>query len=149
MVRWWKFRCASVIKNPNSERLFQIAGKHKISVIDEAQKIENVGSILKLFVDYDKEIQVFAGGTLDIKDKYSFDFPPIISKAQWETFLQQFWKDAETFALQVEQLSEEQLNVDFTNPNYGSYYRNIDGMIEHSYYHLGQIILINKLITSK
>jgi hypothetical protein len=62
--------------------LLQIAGKHKISVIDEAQKIENVGSILKLFVDYDKEIQVFAGGTLDIKDKYSFDFPPIISKAQ-------------------------------------------------------------------
>jgi hypothetical protein len=90
--------------------------------------------------------QVFAGGTLDIKDKYSFDFPPITSQEQWNTFLQVFWKDAEIFANHVEQLTEEQLNADFTNPNYGSYYRNIDGMIEHSYYHLGQISLIKKML---
>jgi hypothetical protein len=90
--------------------------------------------------------QVFKGGPLDIKDKFSFDFPPITSQEQWETFLQRFWKDAETFAQHVEQLTDEQLNADFTNPNYGSYYRNIDGMIEHSYYHLGQISLIKKMV---
>ena len=91
--------------------------------------------------------KVFAGGTLDIKDKYSFDFSPITAQEQWEAFLQRFWKDAETFAQHVEQLTDEQLKADFTNPNYGSYYRNIDGMIEHSYYHLGQIVLIKKLIS--
>ncbi len=33
--------------------------------------------------------------------------------------------------------------------NTGDYLRNIDGMIEHSYYHLGQIVLIEKLILGK
>ena len=93
--------------------------------------------------------KVFAGGTLDIKDKYSFDFSPITAQEQWEAFLQRFWKDAETFAQHVEQLTDEQLNADFTNPNYGSYYRNIDGMIEHSYYHLGQILLIKKMLLTE
>ncbi|RAR50928.1 DinB family protein [Flavobacterium lacus] len=92
--------------------------------------------------------QVFKGGPLAIKDKYSFDFPPITSQEQWETFLQRFWNDAETFAKQVEQLTDKQLDSNFTNPNYGSYHRNIDGMIEHSYYHLGQIVLIKKLISA-
>jgi len=93
--------------------------------------------------------QVFRSGTLDIKDKYSFDFPPITSQVQWNSFLTTFWNDAETFANHVEQLSEEQLQHYFTDEKYGTYYRNIDCMIEHSYYHLGQIVLIKKLITSQ
>lgn len=117
------------------------------------QKISNLNtiSILAQHIHYyiNGINQVFAGGTLDIKDKYSFDFPPITAQEQWEAFLQRFLKDAERFAQYVEQLSEEQLNADFTNPNYGSYYRNIDGMIEHSYYHLGQIVLLKKLIASQ
>ena len=92
--------------------------------------------------------QVFKGGTLAIKDKYSFDFPPITSQEQWENFLSTFWNDSETFAHHVEQLSEEQLQHYFTDEKYGTYYRNIDGMIEHSYYHLGQIVLIKKLISA-
>ncbi|WP_415061030.1 DUF1572 domain-containing protein [Flavobacterium sp.] len=116
------------------------------------QKVSNLNTIALLAQHIHYYInginQVFAGGTLDIKDKYSFDFPPITTQEQCEAFLQRFWKDAETFAQYVEQLTDEQLNADFTNPNYGSYYRNIDGMIEHSYYHLGQISLIKKMILS-
>jgi hypothetical protein len=93
--------------------------------------------------------QVFKGGTLEIKDKYSFDFPPITSQEQWENFLTTFWNDSETFAHHVEQLSEEQLQHYFTDEKYGTYYRNIDAMIEHSYYHLGQIVLIKKFISAK
>ncbi|HEX2901409.1 MAG TPA: DUF1572 domain-containing protein, partial [Bacteroidia bacterium] len=40
-------------------------------------------------------LNVFQGGPLEIKDKFSFDFPPIQSQAQWETFLTRFWDDAE------------------------------------------------------
>lgn len=116
------------------------------------QKVGNLNTIALLAQHIHYYInginQVFAGGTLDIKDKYSFDFSPITSQEQWEIFLQRFWKDAETFTQYVEQLTDEQLNADFTNPNYGSYYRNIDGMIEHSYYHLGQIALIKKMLIS-
>jgi uncharacterized protein len=52
-----------LLQNPNSERLAQITGKNKFIVIDEAQKIDNIGSILKLFADYHKNTQVIASGS--------------------------------------------------------------------------------------
>ena len=117
------------------------------------KKVDNLNTIALLAQHIHYYInginQVFNGGTLDIKDKYSFDFPPITSQEQWENFLATFWKDAETFASHVEQLTQEQLHQHFTDEKYGTYYRNIDAMIEHSYYHLGQIVLIKKLIDSQ
>jgi hypothetical protein len=89
---------------------------------------------------------VLEGGSLDIKDKYSFDFPPIQSQKEWENFLTTFWKDTEEFALLIEQMPEERLKAVFVDEKYGTYQRNIDGMIEHSYYHLGQIVLIKKIL---
>lgn len=91
---------------------------------------------------------VFKGGTLDIKDKFSFDFAPITSQKQWDTFLTKFWNDAEEFASLIEQMPDDQLSQSFVDPKYGTYLRNIDGMIEHCYYHLGQIVLIKKLLTT-
>lgn len=93
--------------------------------------------------------QVLEGGTLDIKDQYSFDFAAIKTQEQWDAFLQKFWTDAEAFAILVEQLPEPQLNEPFVKEQYGTYLRNIDAMIEHSYYHLGQIVLIKKLLTEQ
>ncbi|WP_343707793.1 DUF1572 domain-containing protein [Flavobacterium sp.] len=91
--------------------------------------------------------QVFNGGTLDIKDKFSFDFPPIRSQEQWNNFLTKFWNDAEAFASFVEQMPDENLDAVFVDAKYGTYKRNIEAMIEHSYYHLGQIVLIKKQLT--
>ncbi|MGG9972532.1 DinB family protein [Ferruginibacter sp. SUN002] len=90
-------------------------------------------------------LNVLEGGPLDIKDKFSFDMPPITSQEAWEQLLDQLWKDAEKFASFVELLTDKKLQEDFTDEKYGSYQRNIDAMIEHSYYHLGQIVLIKKL----
>jgi len=90
--------------------------------------------------------QVFKGGTLDIKDKFSFEFAPIQSQEEWETFLNKFWSTSEEFASLVEQMPDEKLDQGFVDIKYGSYRRNIDCMIEHSYYHLGQIVLIKKLL---
>lgn len=91
---------------------------------------------------------VFKGGPLDIKDKFSFDFPPVESQEQWDAFLARFWDDSEAFAVFVEQMPDEQLRQVFTDEKYGTYLRNIDAMIEHSYYHLGQIVLIKKMLTA-
>lgn len=91
---------------------------------------------------------VFKGGSLDIKDKFSFDFPPIHSQEEWNTFLTKFWASAEEFAFFIEQMPEEKLDQVFVDEKYGTYRRNIDAMIEHSYYHLGQIVLIRKLLAA-
>ncbi len=90
--------------------------------------------------------KVLKGGSLDISDKYSFDFPSELSQSDWDNFLTRFWSDAEEFALHVERLSDDQLQAVFVDEKYGTYGRNIECMIEHSYYHLGQISLIRKLI---
>jgi uncharacterized damage-inducible protein DinB len=91
-------------------------------------------------------LNVFEGGTLEIKDKYSFDLPPITSQKGWEELLNTTWNNAEKFANRVELMPDEKLVEAFVDAKYGSYQRNIDGVIEHSYYHLGQIVLIKKMI---
>ncbi|KRB56806.1 hypothetical protein [Flavobacterium sp. Root186] len=91
---------------------------------------------------------VFKGGPLDIKDKFSFDFPPITSQEDWQIFLDKFWNAAEEFASFTEQMPDEKLDQIFIDEKYGTYKRNIEAMIEHSYYHLGQIVLIKKFLTA-
>jgi uncharacterized damage-inducible protein DinB len=113
-------------------------------------KVDSFNSIAAVAQHIDYYINginnVFKGGNLDIRDQFSFDFAPITSQNQWETFLAQFWNDAETFASFLEKMTDEQLHQSFVNEKYGTYFRNIDGMIEHSYYHLGQIVLLKKMI---
>lgn len=89
--------------------------------------------------------RVFEGGPLTISDRYSFDFPAVTDAAQWAGIVSRFFEDAERLARLVEGCSAEQLHQPFVKEAYGSYQQNIEAMIEHCYYHLGQIVLIKKL----
>ena len=91
-------------------------------------------------------LKVLEGGPLDAHDKYSFDLPLIQSDEDWEKLLNKTWTDAKNFASLIEQLPESKLENDFSEKKYGSYYRNLHGIIEHTHYHLGQIVLIKKII---
>lgn len=91
-------------------------------------------------------LNVLEGGSLDIRDKYSFDMPPVESKEDWDKLLDKMWNDAEKFASLVDQMPDEKLSETFVEKKYGDYRRNLHGIIEHSYYHLGQIVLIKKLL---
>ena len=91
-------------------------------------------------------LEVFKGQPLSIKDAFSFDAPPINNQEDWQKRIDLFCKDAEAFIEQVSGMSNTQLFADFVKPKYGSNYRNIDVLIEHTYYHLGQVVLIKKLL---
>jgi uncharacterized damage-inducible protein DinB len=91
-------------------------------------------------------LNVLEGGALEIRDRYSFDLPPITSKQDWDKLLNEIWTNAEKFAKQVDRMSDEKLDAIFVDEKYGNYRRNIEAIIEHSYYHLGQISLIKKMI---
>ena len=88
--------------------------------------------------------EVLKGGPLEIKDKFSFDMPAISTEMEWRALLDRTWETAEAFAQQVEVLSGEQLSARFVDEKYGDYYRNLTGIVEHLYYHLGQIVLLKK-----
>lgn len=66
-----------------------------------------------------------------------------------DNFLERFWNDAEEFALLLEHMPDEKLKQVFVKAEYGTYQRNMDGMLEHSYYHLGQIVLLQKLVSAR
>lgn len=89
---------------------------------------------------------VLEGGALEIRDKYSFDCPPIKSTEDWEALLKNMCQQAEKFADLIENMPDQKLETIFVDEKYGTYRRNINGIIEHSYYHLGQISLIKKMI---
>ena len=91
-------------------------------------------------------LQVFEGGTLDIRDKFSFDMPDLTEESQWEEMKQKLWEDAEKFSYHIENMTKEQLHGVFVDEKYGNFLRNIDAMIEHSYYHMGQIVLLKKML---
>lgn len=91
-------------------------------------------------------IQVFKGGPLEIRDKFSFDLVPITSETDWGNLMGEFLSNAEEFVLQVENMRDKKLDEPFVDEKYGNYLRNIEAMIEHAYYHLGQISLLKKMI---
>ncbi|NMR33691.1 DinB family protein [Chryseobacterium aquaticum] len=127
--------------------------KDQLKDISLEQATAKVGSLntiamLTFHIDYYIAglINVFEGGDLEIRDQFSFDLPSIESQEQWEELLHKLWNDSEKFAVLLEQMPDSKMNEVFVDEKYGSYLRNIDGMIEHAYYHLGQITLIKKLI---
>ncbi len=94
-------------------------------------------------------IRVLQGGPLDAGDTFSFDHPPVLCPEDWSCLLNKTWEEAEAFAAAIEQLPEDKLWEPFSDGKYGNYYRNITGITEHVHYHLGQIVLIKKLLLAK
>jgi len=108
----------------------------------------NTISVLVFHIGYyiKAVLKVFQGGSLDAHDKYSFDLPPITKEEEWQKLIETTLADAEELAKEVEKLNDQELSSDLAGPKYGSKYKNIMGLIEHTHYHLGQIALLKKII---
>jgi hypothetical protein len=91
-------------------------------------------------------LDVLEGKPLTAHDKFSFNHPQIQSQQDWEDLLNKIWIDVERTTLLIEQLPNNKLSENFADAKYGTYYRNITGIIEHTHYHLGQIVIIKKML---
>lgn len=91
-------------------------------------------------------LEVLKGGPLNGSDKLSFNHPPINNLQDWDAMREKAWDEAEQFAALIELLPDSRLDEDFIDPKYGTNYRNLAGIIEHMHYHLGQIVIIKKLL---
>lgn len=121
-----------------------------ISWQQATQKVDNLNTIAALtyHINYYLEglLYAFETGKLVISDKFSFDLPPIHSESDWNKLVADFLCNSEKFAAKVEQMEDSLFDQPFIEEKYGTFLRNIEGVIEHSYYHLGQISLIKKMI---
>lgn len=133
------------IANTNyQEQLSDISWEQAIYKVKELNSI----AALTYHINYYLSglLTAFETGKLEISDKYSFDLPEITEMNDWNKLRSDFLTNAALFADKVEQLDAKVFDQPFFDEKYGSYLRNIEGVIEHSYYHLGQIVLIKKII---
>ena len=89
---------------------------------------------------------VLKGGDLNIRDKYIFDHPYLQNEEEWQAFKNTMWEEAEEFISLIENLDDSILDSPFIEEKYGTYYRNLTGITEHTHYHVGQIAVIKNLI---
>lgn len=127
--------------------------KAQITSVNWQQATQKVGDLntvagLTYHINYYLSglLSAFETRKLEISDKYSFDLPPISSQASWDKLVSDFLNNAQQFVNWVEQMDDSVLDQPFIDERYGTLLRNIEGVIEHSYYHLGQISLIKKMI---
>lgn len=134
------------IANTNyQEQLSDISWEQAIYKVKELNSI----AALTYHINYYLSglLTAFETGKLEISDKYSFELPEITEMNDWNKLRSDFLTNAALFADKVEQLDAKVFDRPFFDEKYGSYLRNIEGVIEHSYYHLGQIVLIKKIIS--
>ena len=65
-IAWWngdETDIRSLLEKPNSTQLKSLIGNNKTVVIDEAQRIENIGLCIKLITDNIKNVKVIATGS--------------------------------------------------------------------------------------
>jgi len=117
------------------------------------EKLYNLNSIAKLVFHINYYIEgiceVLKGGELSIRDAFSFDMPVIQSEEEWQALKDNSYQHANLLADLIEQLPEGELSSEFVKSDYGTYFRNLTGLIAHSHYHLGQIAIIKKIILAK
>lgn len=90
---------------------------------------------------------VLEGKKIDAKDALSFDVPYFTSQKEWEAYKTTIFNEAQYFVSLVQNLPDETLEAVFENAAYGDYFNNLQGIIEHTHYHLGQIVIIKKCIS--
>jgi hypothetical protein len=90
--------------------------------------------------------RVLQGNPLEISDRFSFDAPELNSEEDWETRKALFFSNARLFIELIEQATDDFILSNFVDPGYGTWQNNVEGFLEHAWYHLGQIVLIRKMI---
>lgn len=75
-----------LLKDANTKRLELLFGKHAIIIIDEAQKVDNIGRKLKLITDHLPNIQVIATGSSAFELRNQLNEPLTGRKFEYSLF---------------------------------------------------------------
>ena len=108
----------------------------------------NTIAMLVFHINYyvDAALGVLQGHPLTASDKYSFDLKPITSEEDWQKLVARIFAQAEQMAVEIEKLDENKMFEVFADEKYGNYFRNLMGVVEHAHYHLGQMVIIKKML---
>ena len=84
----------SQLESANTEILLQIIGKNKIVFVDEAQRIKNIGLVLKIMIDQIKPEQLLVSGSSSLELANEINEP--LTGRKWEYMLYPIsWQELE------------------------------------------------------
>ncbi len=126
------------------EHLATVSWQQAITQVGDLHTIARLVYHLNYYVEGVR--QVLEGGPLDIRDKYSFELPALSKQSDWDELVARTYAQAEALATRIEQLPDGTLGEYFNDPKYGTFYRNLRGLTEHAHYHLGQIVLLKRML---
>lgn len=115
----------------------------------QVHELNTIAALVYHISYYSAGVTEFLNGQpLTTKDKFSWEMPDLNSEEDWQNLVNEFWENAENLVKAIEEFPGEKLDEIFHEEQYGNYYRNLHGIIEHCHYHLGQIVLIKKILNA-
>ncbi len=105
-----------------------------------------IAALLYHMTFYNRAIkQRLQGIEPEVSAANGFDMPPITSAYDWEQLKKNVFDTVFELADEIRNFPDEKLSEE--NPvGKGSFYKKLHGVIEHNYYHLGQIVILKNLI---
>jgi uncharacterized damage-inducible protein DinB len=82
-----------------------------------------------------------------IPDTNGFDVDELKNENDWNDLKEKTHQSFIALANAVKNFPEEKLD-EISPTGRSSYYKNLQGIVEHAHYHLGQIVIIKKLLTA-
>lgn len=89
--------------------------------------------------------QRLSGVNPSISNANGFDMPEIKNEKDWIKLKEQNLASAKQLAEAVQNFSEEKL-FESTITGHSTHYKMLQGIAEHAHYHLGQIVMLKKLV---
>jgi len=80
-----------------------------------------------------------------ISNANGFDLPPVRDEHDWIRLKERCFQSAHDLAELVTKFPEEKLG-ELTVTGHSTNYKTLHGIVEHAHYHLGQIVLLKKLV---
>ncbi len=93
----------------------------------------------------DVVMQRLVGVNPVISDTNGFEMLPVKNEHDWKKLKERNLDSARQLAQAVKHFPEEKI-FQLTVTGHSTHYKMLHGIVEHAYYHLGQIVLLKKLV---
>jgi hypothetical protein len=90
-------------------------------------------------------VQRAQGIQVQIDNTNGYDHPLLLTEEDWQDLKKDNLRSAHELATAITQFDEAKL-FESILPDYSTAYKNFQGSVEHVHYHLGQIVILKKLI---
>lgn len=133
---WLEVTLAKTLKDVNAEQAYR-----KIN-----PKLNTIWEIVNHLIQWRRNILRRVQGETIITPDHNY-FVPVIdpSEAAWEQSLQNLEKSQESWNAFFVDFNDADLDKIYAN-NHHTYYEHLHGIIQHDVYHLGQIVILKKLL---